>query len=141
MLVHIHVNILIHIHVNMLLHIHVNMFVNKCVNGHVDKCVNKSVSMLKNMCWFKSKSRWHSIASWVIFKLRQGASMDGFCWMVGWLVGWLLEKSVEHFLQCDWSTRAMQVILLVSHWSESVLVYVHSLVDSTSVQRLVQRLE
>ena len=39
----------------------------------------------------------------IIFKLRQGASIGSFCWMVGrmvgWLVGWsdgwLLEKSVE----------------------------------------------
>ena len=31
----------------------------------------------------------------LLFKLRQGASIGSFCWMVGWSDGWLLEKSVE----------------------------------------------
>ena len=43
-----------------------------------------------------------------VFKLWQGASMGHFCW----LDGWLLEKSVKNFLQCDWLTQFMQVILL-----------------------------
>ena len=68
-------------------------------------------------------------------------------WSDGLMVGLLLEKSVENFLQCDWSTRFMQVILLVSHWSESVLLMlswhqctsVHTLVNSTSVHRLLER--
>jgi hypothetical protein len=52
-----------------------------------------------------------------LLNLWQGASMGGFCWSDGWLVCWLLEKSVQ-----IWSTRFMQFILLVSHWSESILL-------------------
>jgi hypothetical protein len=44
--------------------------------------------------------------------------MGSNCWMDGRSVG----KSVENILQCDWLTRFMQIILLVSHWSESVLL-------------------
>ena len=32
-----------------------------------------------------------------MFKLRQGASIGHFCWLVGWLDG-LWRKSVEYFL-------------------------------------------
>jgi hypothetical protein len=71
--------------------------------------------------------------------------MGSNCWMDGRLVG----KSVENILRCEWSTRFMQIILRISHWSESVLLMqgwrqcpsVHSLVDSTSIHKLVQRLE
>jgi hypothetical protein len=48
--------------------------------------------------------------------------MGGFCRMVGWSDGCLV-GSMENFLQFDWSTGFMQVILLVSLWAESVLVY------------------
>jgi hypothetical protein len=34
--------------------------------------------------------------------------LDG--WMDGWCVGRLLEKCVENFLQCEWSTRIILVI-------------------------------
>jgi hypothetical protein len=64
--------------------------------------------------------------------------MDTNCWMDGRSVGG------ENLLWCDWLTQFMQFILLVSHWSESVLLMpdrrqcssVHSLVDSTSVQMI-----
>ena len=105
--------------------------------------LDKNAVGLSILLWLKNVRK----GSDLIFKLRQGASMGGFCWMVWWLVGLLLEKSVENFLQCDWSTRFMQVILLVSHWSESVLLMlswhqctsVHTLVNSTSVHRLLER--
>ena len=31
----------------------------------------------------------HGVNSqWLFLKLRQGASMGHFCWLVGWMVGW-----------------------------------------------------
>jgi hypothetical protein len=37
-----------------------------------------------------------------ILKLRQGASMGGFCWMVGWLVCWsVVGKKVWKNVETD----------------------------------------